>query len=248
VTWGGSNLSQAASAVAKGFQIQASNDSLEGGTAAKFAGYIRREQDWTLQANLAAKEIIQLDKQLTSADIRIQIAERELENHHQQIDNAKQVELFLKDKFTNQELYQWMREQLYAVYKQSYNLAFDMAKKAEKAYKYERGTETASFIQYGYWDNSKQGLAAGEKLQLALRQLEKSYLEENRRELELTKSISLAMLNPLALLQLSETGKCYVYLPEELFDLDFQGHYFRRIKSVSLSIPCVWSVQLLIAR
>jgi hypothetical protein len=114
-----------------------------------------------------------------------------------------------------------------------------MAKKAEKAYQYEMGTETASFIQYGYWDNSKQGLVAGEKLQLALRQLEKSYLEENRRELELSKSISLALLNPLALIELRETGKCYVSLPEELFDLDFQGHYFRRIKSVSLSIPCI---------
>jgi len=59
--------------------------------------------------------------------------------------------------------------------------------------------------------------------------MEKAYLEENRRELELTKAISLAMLNPLALIELRETGKCYVSLPEELFDLDFQGHYFRRI-------------------
>lgn len=114
-----------------------------------------------------------------------------------------------------------------------------MAKRVEKAYQYEMGTETVSFIQYGYWDNSKQGLVSSEKLQLALRQIETSYLEENRRELELTKSISLVMLNPLALVELKETGKCYLSLPEELFDLDFQGHYFRRIKSVSLSIPCV---------
>jgi len=205
--------------------------------------YIRRDQEWTLQANLAAREIIVLDKQITSADIKIQVAEKELENHKQQIENTKEVELFLKDKFTNQELYQWMKEQLFVVYKQSYNLAHEMAKKAEKAYEYEMGTETTSFItpafiQY-YWDNSMQGLVAGEKLQLALRRLEKSYLEENRRELELTKSISLALLNPLALIELRETGKCYVSLPEELFDLDFQGHYLRRIKSVSVSIPCI---------
>ena len=132
-----------------------------------------------------------------------------------------------------------MKEQLFAVYKQAYNLVYDMAKKAEKAYKYEIGVETASFIQYGYWDNSKQGLVAGEMLQLALRQLEKSYLEENRRELELAKSVSLARWDPLALIQLRETGKCYVSLPEELFDLDFRGHYFRCIKGLRLSIPCV---------
>ena len=28
-------------------------------------------------------------------------------------------------------------------------------------------------------------------------------------------------------------------LPESLFDMDGPGHYFRRIKSVALSIPCV---------
>ncbi len=237
--FGGSQLGSAASGLAKVPQIISQVHSHQAAQAAKMAGFIRREQDWTLQANLAAREIIQLDKQITLADIRIQVAKTELENHKKQIENTKEIELFLKDKFTNQELYQWMKEQLFAVYKQSYNLAFDMAKKAEKAYKFELGTKLASFIQYGYWDSSKQGLAAGEKLQLALRQMEKSYLEENRRELELSKSISLARLNPLALIELRETGKCYVIVPEELFDLDFRGHYFRRIKSVRLSIPCV---------
>jgi hypothetical protein len=236
---GGTPAGLGISALASGFRALSAMNQYDAQRAGKLAGFIRREQDWTLQANLAAKEIIQLDKQITSADIRIQVAEKELENHKKQIENSREVELFLKDKFTNQELYQWMKEQLFAVYKLSYNLAFDMAKKAEKAYKYEMGTETASFIQYGYWDNSKQGLVSGEKLQLALRQMEKSYLEKNRRELELSKSVSLALLNPLALIQLRETGKCYVSLPEELFDLDFPGHYFRRIKSVSISIPCV---------
>jgi hypothetical protein len=54
-----------------------------------------------------------------------------------------------------------------------------------------------------------------------------------------TKSISLAMLDPLALINLKETGECFVNLPEEIFDLDYAGHYFRRIKSVRLTIPCV---------
>jgi hypothetical protein len=28
-------------------------------------------------------------------------------------------------------------------------------------------------------------------------------------------------------------------LPESLFDADYPGHYMRRLKSVSLTIPCV---------
>jgi len=31
----------------------------------------------------------------------------------------------------------------------------------------------------------------------------------------------------------------FISVPEELYDLDYQGHYFRRIKSVSVSLPCI---------
>lgn len=238
-SWGGTQLGNAFSAGAKIAEIFATQYSYESSQAAKMASYIRREQDWTLQANLAANEIIQIDKQITSADIRIQIAEKELSNHLQHIEDSKTIEQFLKDKFTNKELYQWMKEQLFAVYKQSYNMAYDMAKKAEKCYRYELGTETASFIQYGYWDNSHQGLLSGERLQGALKQMEKSYIEENKRELEIRKAVSMAIWNPLALQELRSTGVCYFKVTEEMLDLDFQGHYFRRLRSVSLTIPCI---------
>ena len=69
--------------------------------------------------------------------------------------------------------------------------------------------------------------------------MEAAYLEQNRREFEITKHVSLALLDPLALVKLRETGRCFFDLPEELFDLDYPGHYFRRIKSVSLTLPCV---------
>ncbi|MFD4368970.1 neuraminidase-like domain-containing protein [Rhodococcus sp. NPDC058521] len=239
VRFGGTQLGNALNAAASGFEFVGSFYTHSAAMAQTNAGYIRREQEWTLQANVASKEIIQIDKQITSADIQLQVAQKELELHRQQIENTKAVEVFLQNKFTNQELYQWMREQLLGIYKQSYNLAYDLAKKAEKAYQYEVGLESSGFIQYGYWENARQGLVAGERLQLALRQLEKTFLEENRRELELTKHVSLTMVDPDALIQLRETGSCYFSVPEELFDLDFRGHYFRRIASVRLTIPCV---------
>lgn len=46
-------------------------------------------------------------------------------------------------------------------------------------------------------------------------------------------------VNPIALLQLRATGRCNFALPEELFDMDRPGHFFRRMKSVGVSIPCV---------
>ncbi|MET3934840.1 neuraminidase-like domain-containing protein [Arthrobacter sp. OAP107] len=237
--WGGQNLGAASSAAARAAAGVSALLSSEAAQAATVGSYIRREQEWAFQANIAAREIVQLDKQITSADIQIQVTTKELENHERQIEQTEQVEQFLRDKFTGQELYQWMRERLLVVYKQSYTLAYELAKKCEKALCNELGDETASFINYGYWDDSKSGLMAGEELQLALRRMESTYLNDNKRELELTKNISLLRVDPLALLALRETGRCTFSIPEELFDLDFAGHYFRRIKAVRLSIPCI---------
>ena len=69
--------------------------------------------------------------------------------------------------------------------------------------------------------------------------MEMAYHELNQREYELTKHVSLLQVDPLALIQLRTTGRCTVRLPEALFDMDGPGHYFRRIKTVALSIPCV---------
>ena len=99
--------------------------------------------------------------------------------------------------------------------------------------------QIAAFIQYGYYQDAFIGITAGEQLQLALNQMDSAYIGNNVRELEITKHISLALINPVALLQLKETGSCSFALPEELFDLDFPAHYFRRTKSVSISIPCI---------
>ena len=202
-------------------------------------GYDRRQDDWKFQTKSAALELKQVEKQIAGAEIRLTIAEKELENHDLQRDQSKEVDDYLKSKFTNEELYDHMVGQISSVYFQSYQLAYNTAKKAQKCFECELGVDNTSFIQFGYWDSLKKGLLSGEKLQYDLRRLETAYLEQNRREFELTKSISLLLLNPLALVKLRETGRCSINLPEEIFDLDFPGHYFRRMKSVSLTLPCV---------
>jgi hypothetical protein len=68
--------------------------------------------------------------------------------------------------------------------------------------------------------------------------MEVAYLDQNKREYELTKHVSLAQLDPAALVQLKNTGRCILQVPETIFDLDHPGHYMRRIKSIDLSIPC----------
>jgi hypothetical protein len=207
--------------------------------ATTVASYQRRKEEWDFQRDLAAKEIQQLEHNIAAAEIRIKLAEKELENVVQQIEDAKAVDAFMRSKYTNLELYQWQIGQISGVFFQSYRLAYDLAKRAERCFRFELGLADSSYINFGYWDSLKKGLMSGEKLQYDLRRLDSAYVERNRREFELTKNVSLALHDPLALIRLRETGRCFFQLPEELFDTDYPGHYFRRIKSVSMTLPCV---------
>jgi hypothetical protein len=69
--------------------------------------------------------------------------------------------------------------------------------------------------------------------------MELAYHDNNKRELELTRDVSLRQLDPVALLTLKNIGTCQVTVPEWLYDRDCPGHYMRRIVDVALSIPCV---------
>jgi hypothetical protein len=239
VVWGFPNLANAAQAAARGLRIYADHLSYQSSNAARKAGFLRQLQERIQQANSAGYEIKNIDKQMLTQQIRIGMATRELGNQQQLIDNAAEVEEFLRNKYTNDVLYQWMESQIRVLFHQAYNLAYDLAKRAENVFRFERGLSTSSFIQYGYWDAGYDGLFSGERLYVGLKQLEASYQEKRGHDFEITKSISLRQVDPMALIRLKETGSCEFALPEVLFDMNFPGHYMRRIKSVSLRIPCV---------
>ncbi|WP_239287689.1 Tc toxin subunit A-related protein [Candidatus Nitrotoga sp. 1052] len=243
--FGGSALSKSMSFWSSFAKSDADKLTYEAGTTAKIGSYSRREQDWAFQSNLAAGDITQIFKQVRAAEIRQAIAELELKNHRQQIKHAKEIEQFLneegtekKGKKTNKALYVWMKREVKGLYAQCFQFAFDVAKKAERALQHELGNQELSYLQFGYLAG-KEGLLAGEKLYFDIKRMEMAYHDLNQREYELTKHVSLLQVNPLALLQLRATGRCTVMLPESLFDMDGPGHYFRRVKTVAVSIPCV---------
>jgi hypothetical protein len=242
IGYGGIQLSTNASTVAKSFQIVADLANFMANRTAKTASYQRRVEDWTFQRNNAAVELTQIGRQLIASLIREQSARREYENHKVQIENAQAVDEFLKSKFAGKDLYGWMQGQISKIYYETYKFAFDIARKAEVTMKAELmrpELDGQDFIQFGYWDGGRKGLLAGEKLYLDLRRLEMAYHDHNRREYELTKHVSLLQLDPIALLSLKVNGSCEFTIPESAFDMDSPGHYMRRIKSVSLTIPCI---------
>ena len=156
------------------------------------------------------------------------------------MENAQTVLEYMTDKkFTNQDLYGWMVSDTSSSYFACYQMAFSIAKKAERTFRFERGLTESNFIQFGYWDSLRKGLLAGDRLHLALLQMEAAYTDQNVREYEISRDVSLLLNAPLAVIALKETGECEIALPESFFDADYPGHYMRRIKSVTFSVPCV---------
>lgn len=205
--------------------------------AATQAGYQRRSDEWKFQLTLAQKDVAQMDQQIANATLHLTTLALDLETHDLQAKNAQALQQFMLTKYTRQELYTWMIGQVSSVYYQAYKLAFDTAKKAERSYGYELARDD-TFISFGYWDSQKKGLMSADALLQDVKRMEAAYLDNNAREYELTKHVSLAMLDPGALLQLKATGQVTVQVPEVAFDLDHPNHYLRRIKTVSASLVC----------
>lgn len=206
------------------------------------AGHQRRADDWTLQVNLAAKELQSAGRQILASLIGEQIALKEKETAEQQAANAREVYQFLHDKFSDEELYGWMQSELSRLYYEYYRFAFDLARRAEQTMKRELmrpELDQQTMIRFNYWNGGRKGLLAGENLFLDVKRMEAAYHDYNQREYELIKHVSLLQLDPLALIQLRTTGRCQLRIPEAVFDLDGAGHYFRRLKSVAISIPSV---------
>ncbi|MDC0743173.1 Tc toxin subunit A-related protein [Polyangium mundeleinium] len=238
VVYGGENAAKSGESFGNALGVVASLMRDGAAMSATMGYYTRRAEDWRLQEKIAAKEIEQLDKQILAAEIRLALVEKDLDNHDLIVENAKVVEATLRDKFTNEALYSWTINEISTVYFDAYKLALGMARRAAKAFKHELAQDSPD-VSLTHWDNTRNGLLAGEKLLQQLRQMEAAYLDKNKREYELTKHISLAQLAPQKLLELKQKGVCEFDVPELEFDLDFPGHYLRRIKTVSLSVPCV---------
>ena len=238
MTYGGVQIGFAFDALAALYETVSRDFDFASSLSSVLAGYQRRDQEWVMQHQVASYEVTQMEAQLLGAQARLEMAQRDLAINAQQIVQADDMMRAVLDKFTNEELYNWMVVRLSVLYFQTYRLAFDMAMAAQRAYQFELDTN-ATFIDFGYWDSRRKGLLAGEGLLLSLGQLERAYLAGNSRRLSVTKTISLRNLDPSALLRLQSTGSCIFSFSELLFDLDFPGQYCRKIESLTITVPAV---------
>jgi hypothetical protein len=233
---GGDEIGGALEAVANVSSTMAEGFSIIGEILGIRSEQDRTEQDWNLQLATARTDVVQTGYQVAAAEQQVTIAQRELDILNLQAANNEAVTTFLTGKFAGAQLYNWMVGRVSTMYFQTYHLAYEAARSAERAYQFEQGANGGdSYIQPTYWDSRRKGLLAAESLGLDLERLGQAYTDSDRRGMEITKRVSLLALDPMALLTLKNTGRCEFALTEALFDRDFPGHYRRQIRTVSLS-------------
>lgn len=238
MTYGGVQLGSIVDAASGAAQVGADIANFIAQRALTMAGYERRDQDWTLAKTVAQNECDGLTQQIAAANADLAASQQDLVAHQKSIAQNLAIDTFLRGKFTNQDLYQWIAGRIAAIYFQSYQAAVRAALAAQQSFQYETDTNQ-TFIAFDYWDGGHRGLHAADGLVVALDAMEAAYAAGNTRRLEIERTISLAALSPTALFNLKTGGTCSFDIPELLFDYDYPGHYARKLQSVTLSIPAV---------
>lgn len=226
-------------------KLKAQMDEHDGQRASRKGAMVKQLQDRTLQANQAAHDLKHVDKDIATQRVRLAICDGEIEAQKLQIDRASEIQTWHRTKYTNETLYAWLENSFRTLYYETFLLTMQLARRAERAFQFEnpsRRSDTLAYLgQTGFWDSGRDGLLSAQHLYLNLKRLEMAHVEKRSHDFELVKNISLRQVDPLALISLRQDGSTQFSLPEVLFDMDFPGHYMRRIKSVSVSIPCIVS-------
>ncbi|RSL89684.1 hypothetical protein CDV31_015809, partial [Fusarium ambrosium] len=189
--------------------------------------------------NIHRREIKSIDKQIEMQKIRVQSAQYEIKMQHAEIEDAIQAEKWYRTKYINKQLYSRMEKSLRSLYYQAYTLALNTARKAESSLSFEQGRKISLLRPGGYWDSSHDGLLAADHLNLDLKRLEAAHFDARDHDFEVSKTISLRQIDPLALRSLRLNGSTNFSLNESLFDMDIPSHYMCRIRSIAVSIPAV---------
>lgn len=218
-------------------------------TKSMLASFERRRQDWRLQLGLSQQDMLISDRQIRLAIDQAQIAQQELKIASIQIQHALNTLNFLSNKFTGAELYDFMSQVLENIYAFFLRHAAAIARLAEIQLAYERQEAVPTFIRANYWRTSegslfgagggsadRRGLTGSARLLRDITDLDQFAFTTDSRKLQLSKTFSLAALDPVVFQRFLETGVMQFATLMDHFDKEFPGHYLRLIKRVRVSV------------
>lgn len=214
--------------------------------------YQRRQQEWTQARNQAELELAQIDAQLDVYTEQHKATLLQVTMAQTSLNQARKTYEFLtrSDRFSKAQTYDWLNGQFATFYFNAYSSALSLCQAAEACWRYEEANyHRPPAFTGGTWNATYRGLGAGESLKQGLLKLQADHLLQDVRELEIRKTVSLSQIkgkDPSQNLNkdwtgiqkdLTDNGACEFELTQKMFDDDYPGHYRRRIKSISLTLP-----------
>lgn len=252
-SYGGMDWSAPFLAVAAGYSAEAITHRKEMSLAEMKARFERRDQEWTQALDQAKLEAEQIKAQLAAQEAQHHATQLQLRQAQTALNQAKATHDFLlsSNRFSRSQTYDWLNSKFAGFYHTAYTTAQSLCQAAEACWQYEMGDFTRTFIRPGAWNASYRGLGAGEELKMSLQQMHSQYLQNNRRDLEIRKTVSLKDLKDKdpgdnlnktwaeIKLSLIQHGTCAFELTSAMFEEDYAGenHYLRRIKTISVTLP-----------
>ncbi len=215
------------------------------------ASFTRRIQEWQFQVDLGSRDLSIAGKQINIAEQQRDVTKQERQISQLQVDNAEATISFLQNKFTSVELYDWMLRIISRVYSYFLQQATSTAQVAMNQLAFERQEDVPPFIKNDYWQApsdsgtlsvngsggpNREGLTGSARLLQDITRLDQFAFETDKRKLQLSKTISLATLDPVSFHNFRQTGKIVFNTSAGLFDKDFPGHYLRLIKRVKVTV------------
>jgi hypothetical protein len=229
-------------------KMEASLYGLKSQLSALKASYERQSLERLYQLGLVRKEKPIMEQQLLIAKDNSRVLAQEGLIARKQAENAETVVKFLTNQFLNPDLYEWMSNILESVYRYLLQQATSIARLAAQQLAFERHEIIPDFIQSDYWnytsDNmgntgasaDRHGLTGSVRLLQDITQLDQYAFIQDKRKLQITKTISLAQLAPYEFSQFRQTGILVFATPLELFERDRPGDYLLLIKRVRVSM------------
>jgi hypothetical protein len=170
------------------------------------------------------------------------LCQLEKDSHERQLEQAIAVDEFMRlEKFTNIELRRDLVEQARELRYVSFQLAQELKRDVEVAYKFELGEDPPPSDLPGVLPGGlNRDLFAGRRLLHDLRRIEAAYNERHAEPRHhIFKNVSLRRLAPVELIKLRATGTCSFSISELDYDMDFPGQWDRRFKAIRASVHCV---------
>ena len=236
----GTKLAGVFEAMARVSTNSADRASTTGGLRLTEAGWDRREEEWRHQVEVLDLELAQIERQILGAERRRDVALRELNNHA-----APDRPVPRGAGLPARQVHQPRAVPLAPAGDRGVvpdDVRAGAARRPAGAARVQlraRPHHAGDFVPARPGTTCARDCSPATACSSACDEWRRPTSTPTSGEYELTKHVSLRLHFPLEFLRLQATGSCEIEVPEWMFDLDYPGHYMRRIKNVTVTIPCV---------